>query len=234
MRWPRCTLALLLTAAPGVAIAMGDDDPLVTMAKLDKLETAAGELWSTVRFEGQAWMGYDLNKLVLKSEIEQEDHDTESSDLELLYSRGVAPYWDFQAGWKRDFRPSPQRDWLALGFQGLAPYFFEVDATVYVNDSGDSSLQVSAEYELLLTQRLILSPELELVANGYNDEATGAGSGLSTVEAGIRLRYEIRREFAPYIGVHWEKLFGNTADFARVEGEDADDLALVLGIRAWF
>lgn len=230
----RCCAVSLLASVPGTALGMGDDDPLLAMFKIDKLETAADDLWSTGRFEGQAWVGHDLNKLVLKSEVEQEEKHTEQGDVELLYSRAVAPYWDFQLGWKHDFQPTPERDWLAIGFQGLAPYFFEVDSTLYLNDSGDSSLSFAAEYELLFTQRLILSPEIELVANGYNDYATGAGSGLSSLEAGLRLRYEFRREFAPYIGIHWEKLYGNTSDFARLAGEDKDDLSLVLGIRAWF
>jgi copper resistance protein B len=226
--------AILLQCISVLSFAMGDDDPLTAMVKVDKLETAANELFATTRFEGQAWAGYDLSKLVLKSEIEREDHDTESSDLELLYSRAVAPFWDLQIGWKHDFRPGPERDWLAIGFQGLAPYFFEVDSTLYANDSGESWLDVSLEYELLLTQKLILTPEIEFVVNGYNDEERGAGSGFSSLEAGLRLRYEFRREFGPYIGIHWEKLFGNSADFARQDGEDIDDVYVVLGVRAWF
>lgn len=214
------------------ALAMGDDDPLLTMVRVDKLETSPGE--SQARVEAKAWTGYDLHKLYLKTESEIEDGATDSADLELLYSRAVSPYWDLQLGWKRDFQPGPKRDWLAVGLQGLAPYFFEIDTTLYLSDSGDSSLNFSAEYEILLTQRLILSPEVEFVVNGYDDERTGAGSGLASVEAGIRIRYELRREFAPYLGVQWESLYGDTADFARSEGEDRDDIVFVVGVRAWF
>ncbi|MCB1727488.1 MAG: copper resistance protein B, partial [Gammaproteobacteria bacterium] len=151
-----------------------------------------------------------------------------------LYSRAIAPYWDLQVGWRHDIRPKPDRDWLAIGFEGLAPYWFEVDAAAFIGEGGQVGARLEAEYEWMFTQRWVLSPELKVNLHTKNDEATGTGSGLSDTELGLRLRYEIRREFAPYIGVNWVKKYGNTADFARDEGEDTDDVQFVAGVRAWF
>jgi copper resistance protein B len=130
--------------------------------------------------------------------------------------------------------PTPNRDWLAIGFQGLAPYFFEIDAAAFIGNNGQTALRLEAEYEVMLTQKLILTPEVEINAYSKDDEATGVGSGLSDIELGLRLRYEIRREFAPYIGVNWNKKYGDTANFSRDEGEDVSDTQFVVGIRAWF
>lgn len=229
MLWP-----LLIGLPVGETLAAGRDDPLVTMVELDRLEIAVDEDETPSLLEGQAWLGYDLSKLWLKTEVEREGSHTESADLELLYGRAVSPYWDVQLGWKRDFKPGPTRDWLAIGLQGLAPYYFELDSTLYLGDNGRSSVRIEAEYELLFTQRLILTPELELDFNGYNDPATGTGSGLASTEFGLRLRYEIRRELAPYIGVFWERNYGNTADFTRAEGASISDSRVVLGLHAWF
>lgn len=228
----RVMACLLALPAPGV-FSMGDDDPLLSMVMVERLEAGLDDSDTPQWLEAQAWAGYDLNKLWLKTELEREDSTTESADLELLYGRAIAPYWDAQVGFKHDFDPGPSRNWLALGVQGLAPYYFEVDSTLYLG-SNRASLQLEAEYELLFTQRLILSPRAEVVLNSYNEEKRETGSGLSTVEAGLRLRYEIYREFAPYIGVHWEHAYGNTGDYRREEGEERGDIHVVIGIRAWF
>jgi len=229
-------LLVILAAVcyPQESQAMGKDDPLLTMVMIDKLEFGLTDESIPQRLEMQAWAGYDLSKLWLKSDVEREGGNTDSADVEVLYGRAISPYWDVRVGWKHDFEPTPSRDWAAIGIYGLAPYFFEVDSTAYINSSGQVSLDLSVEYEVLFTQRLILSPEIEAVINGSDDSDTGSGSGVSSIEAGLRLRYEIRREFAPYIGVHWERSYGNTADFDRVKGEDIDDFYVVVGIRAWF
>ncbi len=225
-------LALLAAALP--ATAGMEDDPLLTMIKIDQLEIRDTDGPDPLVFDGQLWVGKDLNKLWIKSEIERVDGETEENELQLLYGRAIAPYWDLQVGWRRDFKPEPEQDWLAVGMQGLAPYYFEVEATAFISDDSQANLRLEAEYELLFTQRLILSPEIE--ANFYTDDdpERGIGSGLSDVELGLRLRYEIRREFAPYIGINWAKKFGNTEDFATAEGEDAEDAQFVAGIRAWY
>ncbi|MGB2130243.1 MAG: copper resistance protein B, partial [Marinobacterium sp.] len=133
-----------------------------------------------------------------------------------------------------DNQPGPSRTYAVAGLQGLAPYFFEVDANLFLSDEGDTSARLEAEYDLLLTQRLILQPAAELNVAFSDDEEIGIGTGLSSAELGLRLRYEVNRKFAPYLGVQWERKFGNTADYARNEGEDIESTAFVLGISAWF
>mgnify|MGYP003575615952 CR=1 FL=1 len=193
------------------------------------LDHGRGEAW-----EAQAWFGSDLNRLWLRSEGERERGRTEAADLEVLYGRSVTPWWDLVTGLKHDFKPGDSRDWAAIGVQGLAPYKFEVSATAYVGESGATAATVEAEYEVLLTNRLILQPRVEIEAFGKDDPARGLGSGLSTAEAGLRLRYEFTRRFAPYVGVAWERAYGGTADHRRGEGEAVEDTRLVAGLRLWF
>lgn len=225
---------LVLLATSYSASAGMEDDPLLFMAKIDQFEIRNTDGDDPLVFEGQAWLGKDLNKLWIKSEVERVNSETEENELQLLYGRAVAPYWDFQIGWRRDFKPEPEQDWLAVGFQGLAPYYFEIDTALFISDDDQVNLRLEGEYEWMLTQRLILSPEIEVNFFSDDDSERGVGSGLSNLEAGLRLRYEIRREFAPYIGVNWTKIFGDTADFAKEEGEDTSDSQFVAGIRAWF
>ncbi len=225
---------LLLLVGAGTAHAGMNDDPLLVMGKLDRFEIRDTDGPDPLAWDAQGWIGKDLKKLWFKTEGERVDGETEDFEVQALLDRAIAPYWDFQVGWRGDFRPKPRRDWLAIGVQGLAPYFFEVDAAFFVSDSGRTSARLDAEYEMLFTQRLILTPEIEINLFGRDDSAVGVGSGLSDIEAGLRLRYEIRREFAPYVGVNWWRKFGGTADFARAAGEDAQDAQVVAGIRAWF
>ncbi|MCW9023119.1 MAG: copper resistance protein B, partial [Gammaproteobacteria bacterium] len=185
-------------------------------------------------WEVDAWLGKDLNKLWFKSEGEYVDSKTEEAETQLLYSRAIAPFWDFQAGWRHDSKPVPKRDWLAVGFKGLAPYLFEVDATLFLGESDQVGARLQAEYEYMFTQKLVLSPEIEVNFHTKSDELVETGSGLSDMEVGLRLRYEIWREFAPYVGVNWWNKFGKTADYARDEGEKTSDVQFVAGIRAWF
>jgi copper resistance protein B len=212
------------------------DDPLLTMVKIDKLEVQdadSGEHHPVV-LDGYAWIGKDLNKLYLKTEVEQVAGETEEAELQLLYSRALYPFWDVQLGWRHDAQPSPDRDWLAIAVQGLAPYLFEVDASLFIGESGRLAARLDAEYEYMFTQRWVLTPEVEINAYSKDDPDRGLGSGISDMFAGLRLRYEIRREFAPYVGVNWNRQFGETADITRAAGEDSSDTRLVLGIRAWF
>lgn len=227
------SLALSLLLSPSIQAAV-TDDPLLTMVTVDQLEKRDASGGNPLVWEIQGWLGYDLEKLVFKTEGERAEGKTEDAELQLLYSRAVDPYWDFQIGVRHDFRPDPSQNWAVIGFQGLAPYFLETDASLFIGESGQSALRLEAEYELMFTQQWVLAPEIEVNLYAEDDEARGIGSGLSDLELGLRLRYEIRREFAPYIGLNWERKFGQTADFAREEGEDDDDLQVVLGIRAWF
>ena len=214
--------------------AATEDDPLLMKAMVDQLELRLTSGDNPLAWDGEAWLGKDLNKLWLKTEGEYVNGDVEDAELQLLYSRAIAAFWDFQVGWRGDLRPRPDRNWLAVGFKGLAPYFFAVDAAIFIGDSGRTAARIEMEYEMLLTQRLILTPEFETNLYGKKDVELGIGSGLSDVEIGLRLRYEIRREFAPYIGLNWWKKFGDTANFAEAAGQETDDLQVTLGIRAWF
>ncbi len=226
---------LFFLIIPSLAFSGGmDDDPLLTMLVVDQLETRNNDGRDPLVWDAEGWIGKDLHKLWIKTEGEYVDSRVEEVELQALYSRAVAPFWDIQLGWRRNIRPTPNRDWLAFGVKGLAPYFFDIDAALFVGDAGRTSARLQVEYEIMLTQRLVLVPEIELNLYGKDDPATGIGSGLSNIEAGLRLRYEIRREFAPYIGLNWTKLYGDTADFARAEEVDTDDIQFVFGIRAWF
>lgn len=230
----RIPVIFLLLGPINSALASGEDDPLLTKTMINQLEVRNADDSNPWVLDGQSWIGKDLQKLWFKIDAERTDGETEDAEVQALYSQAVAPYWDIQLGVRKDIKPSPSRTWAVLGIQGLAPYFFEIDTALFIGESGRTALRLNAEYEMLFTQRLILSPELEVNFYGQNDADLGIGSGLSDVEAGLRLRYEIRREFAPYIGVNWTKSYGNTADFARIDGKDTDELEWTIGLRAWF
>jgi len=223
-----------LLSFSSLALSGAKDDPLLVMGKLDQFEVRSTEGEDPLVLEGQAWLGYDLNKLWLKADVEREDDESEGVEIQALYSHAISAFWDVQAGLRKDFIPTPDRTWGVIGIQGLAPYKFEVDAALFVGESGRSAARFEAEYELLFTQRLILTPEIEVNAYGQNDVDTGNGSGLADVELGLRLRYEVRREIAPYVGVNWEKKYGNTADFTELQGGEVEDTQFVVGVRAWF
>ncbi|MGB0132727.1 copper resistance protein B, partial [Dokdonella sp.] len=182
----------------------------------------------------QAWYGSDLNKLWFKLEGERSDGKMESVRSELLWDKAISAYWGLQTGIRHDFEDGPDLNWAAFGVQGLAPYWFEVQATAYLGESGRTALRLEVEYEILLTQRLILQPDLEINFYGKDDPARDIGSGLSDVEFGLRLRYEITRKFAPYVGVVWSKKYGQTATYAQAANEDVQDTQLVAGVRLWF
>lgn len=187
-------------------------------------------------WEAQAWVGNDEDKVWFKSEGEyaEDDGRLEEAELQALYSRAIGPFWDVQFGLRRDFRPEPTRTYAVVGLQGLAPYWFELDSQLFLSDEGDVSVRLEAEYDVRLAQRLILQPRLEVNAAFSDDETIGIGSGVSTAEFGLRLRYEIRREFAPYFGVSWERAFGKTRDLQDAVSADADGIALTAGLRIWF
>ena len=172
--------------------------------------------------------------IVFQAEGDFADGELEDAGTELLWGHAVAAYWGSQLGLRYDSGEGPDRTWVAFGIQGLAPYWFEVDATGYVGDEGRTAFNLEVEYELLLTQRLILQPRIEVDWYGKSDSARGVGSGFSEASLGLRLRYEVLREFAPYIGLNWWKKFGDTANFAQAAGQETDDLQVTLGIRAWF
>ena len=200
----------------------------------NRLEAIDAEHGDAQAWEGQAWFGSDTDRLWLRSEGEREDGRVEDANLEALYGRAISPWWDVVVGARHDFRPRSGQTWAAIGLQGMSPYKFEVSATAYIGESGRTALNFEAEYELLLTNRLILQPLIEVDLYGRDDPQRGTGAGLSSLEAGLRLRYEITRQFAPYVGVSWERAFGDTADYRRAAGEGRSDASLVAGVRVWF
>ena len=200
---------------------------------LNQLEGRFGAAGSSFRWSGEAWTGTDMNRLWLKSEGEVTDDRLEDGQQEIFYDRPISTYFDLQAGLRSDIDAAPGRTWAAFGIQGLMPYFFEVSATAYASSNGHYAAKLEGSYELLLTQRLILQPQVE--ANFYSkaDPPRDLGSGLSDIDAGLRLRYEFSRKFAPYIGVTYAGKFGGTADIARAAGEHTDDVRFTVGVRAW-
>jgi copper resistance protein B len=202
----------------------------------DRFEYVDGNGHEQLLWDVDAWHGGDLHKLWLKSEGEQgvDGGGTEGAELQVLYSRAVSPYFDLQAGIRHDFEPGPQRTYAVMGFQGLAPYWFEVDVAAFLSERGDLTASVEVEYELLLTQRLILQPRIELALAAQRVSEREMGRGVTEVEAGLRLRYEIRRALAPYVGVEWQRIVGDSRELARDAGEDLEDVVWVAGIRFWF
>lgn len=187
------------------------------------------------RLDGEAWFGEDINRLTLKSEGEGSfGSGVDSAEVQVLYSRALDPYWNLQAGVRQDFQPGPARTYATIGIEGVAPYWFDVEGALFLSDKGDLLARASAYYDQRITQRLILQPRLELNFAAQDMPRNGIGSGLSNAELGMRLRYEVAREFAPYMGVSWERKFGNTADYARLRGEETGGFSFVLGVRSWF
>lgn len=211
------------------------DQRIVSFALLDRLEYAWGDDADTRVWDAQGWIGGDWNKLWLKTEGESvAGGETEEAQFEALYARLIAPFWYVQAGIRHDTRPEPSRTYAAFGIQGLGLYWFEVDATAYVSEEGDLSANFEAEYDFRITQRLILQPRFETGIASSEEKELGIGQGFNDLALGLRLRYEFRRELAPYVGVAWHRKLGDTADLAREEGDDVESTALVAGIRAWF
>lgn len=229
-RPPALTDADRAAAFPLLHAAHDHADPLVWMVQADRLEWHRDD---TLAWSGKAWIGRDRGRLWLRSEGERSQGATGSS-LEALWGKPLDAWWDLLAGLRHDDGHGPARDWLAVGVQGLAPYKFEVQATAYLGSGGRSMLRAEVEYELLLANRLILQPRIEAVLRGRDDDARGIGAGLSEASAGLRLRYEIRREIAPYIGYEWSNRYGRTADRAITSGDATRDHGWVAGLRFWF
>jgi len=195
-----------------------------------RLGSGGGYEW-----DGEAWYGGDLNRLVLKSEGEGAwSHGVEDAEVQVLFSRAVGLYTDLQVGVRHDFEPGPQRTYATVGFESLFPYWFEAEGALFLSDKGELLARLEGSYDVRLTQRLVIQPRAELNFAAEDIPERGVGSGLSDAELALRLRYEIKREFAPYVGVVWSRKVGDSARFARAHGEDASDTRVVLGLRAWF
>lgn len=202
---------------------------------IDRLEVQIADGEDGYVWEANAWYGGDIDKLWIKSEGEGEFAGSlEEAEIQALWSHAIGPYFDVQAGVRYDIRPEPDRAHAVLGIQGLAPYFFEIDVAGFLSDEGDLTARIEAEYDQRITQRLILQPRIELNLAAQDIPEIGIGSGLSDLEAGLRLRYEFVPEFAPYIGVEWQRQFGDTADFTRAAAGDPDRIVFLAGVKLWF
>ena len=209
------------------------DRPINWFVLFDQLEWQGGDSGS-FNLENTSWIGGDINRLWIRAEAESDNDAVEAAAVHALWGRSFSRWWDFVAGVRQDFRPGDPQTWAAFGIQGLAPYWFEIEATGYLGAGGRTHARIEAEYDLLLTNKLVLQPLGGLELYGKSDPERGIGAGLSSIEAGLRLRYEIRREFAPYLGITWDrKLFG-TADLARDNGEQVGAARLAFGVRTWF
>lgn len=202
---------------------------------LDRLEATSGDGEEGYAWDIQGWYGGDINRFWWKSEGEGAlDDDVEHAELQLLYSRAVTPYFDLQGGLRQTYRPEGDRTDLVLGIQGLAPYWFEVDGALFLSNKGEITARAQAEYDLRLTQRLILQPRAEMSLSAEEIPEFAIGAGVTSVLAGARLRYEITRSLAPYIGVEWNGAVGETRDLVKASGDDPAATHIVIGLRALF
>ena len=223
-----------MTAARRVLVAE-NGDIRVGAVMIDQLEATSVDGEEGYAWDAQGWYGGDIHRFWWKSEGEGEfGGELEEAEVQALYSRAFTPYFDFQTGLRQTYRPEGDRTDLVVGVQGLAPYWFEVDAAAFLSNKGELTARAEVEYDQRITQKLILQPRAEVNLSAEDIPELGIGAGLSTLQVGARLRYEIRREFAPYVGVEWTRSFGATRDFAEARGRSAEDTRLVVGVRAWF
>ena len=190
---------------------------------------------NTLTYDLQGWYGTTYDRLVIKTEGELSQGKFEENQTDILWGHAVSAFWDAQLGVRLDsYDEGKSRQWLALGLQGLAPYWFELDMTAYLGERGNTALTIEAEYELLLTQKLIFQPRAELSLYGKDDLQNDLGSGLSSSAFGFRMRYEVNRQFAPYLGIEWVNQYGKTADLSKLQGNESHDTRILAGIRFWF
>lgn len=227
---------ILLAATPAAAqddldMAAAHESRLFHMAEIELDYADANDgLWN---WNANGWIGGDTDRLWFRSRGEIADGEAEKGEAELFYGRNFHPFWDALIGVRQDFEPDGET-YLAAGVAGLAPYFFETEATGFLSAEGDLSARLEQSFELPVTQRLIAEPHAELEFFAQDVPERDVGAGFSSVEAGLQLRYEITRKFAPYVDLVWERDLGETASIARANGEDVDSTTLRFGIRAWF
>ncbi|MCK9621400.1 MAG: copper resistance protein B [Methylobacter sp.] len=212
---------------------MGDEDNFGSLLA-DRLESVTTRGNTAMTYDWQAWYGQTYNRALIRAEGEIESGKFKDARNELLWAHAITAYLDTQLGVRYDTGKGTDRGWLAFGIQGLLPYWLYVEATAYANEQGRTAFRLETEYDLLLTQKLILQPRIEMNFYSQRDDTRDVSSGLSNIEAGLRLRYEVRREFAPYVGIEWASRFGSAANNIRAAGKDAEEARLVAGVRLWF
>jgi copper resistance protein B len=220
-------------AFPDVAGHAVHDEAVHTFVLFDQLEWQSDSEGTGLSWDVRGWVGGDRHRFFFRSEGSRDHGRLEDAGVDLLYARPVSPWWDVVAGLRQDVRPGPSRTWAAFGVQGQEPYWIHVEATAYVGAGGRTHVRLEAEHELLLTNRLVLQPLIEVDLHGKDDLEREVRAGLSTMDAGVRVRYEVRREIAPYVGVMWRRTFFGTADLARARGEKVLNLHAVAGVRIW-
>lgn len=234
-----CLLAFATTTAAFAAGAHSKNDPMEEPvlfwgagAEIDGADNAWFERndGALINWDAYAWVGGDDVKFRLEAEGEALDGDVEASEIRALVSWNIATFWDLQAGIRYDTEPDGL-GWAVLGVQGLAPYFFETDARLFVSENGDAALRLEQTFDLLLTQRLILQPHIEANAYAQDIPELGVGAGLAAIEAGLQLRYEFDRKFAPYVDIVYDRKLGETSQFARAAGEDPEAVSIRFGLR---
>lgn len=231
---PLLTDADRAAAFPDVAGHGVHDKKINSFILLDKFEYQEADNGSALAWDTKGWIGGDVDRLWLRSEGERTNGITENAEFQALWGHAIGPWWDVVTGVRQDFKPGSPQTWGALGVQGMALYNFEAEATAYIGEHGQTAARFEGDYDILLTNRLILQPTAEVNLYGKNDSQRGIGSGLANTEVGFRLRYEIVRQFAPYVGVTWNRSYGKTADLASDNGEKTNEARFVAGIRMWF
>jgi len=236
--WASALLVLLLAVQVRPVGAQTMDHMKYLFVMIDHLEHAPSFGERPVLLGGQAWYGGDFNRIWMKVDAHASTREREGDvEAQLLYSRLVSPWWDLQAGvrvdrtWGGEGRTRPH---LAVAIQGLAPYWFEVESALFVDVDGHVSGTVAAAYDVLLTQSLMLEPELSVGWAAQEVPEWGIGAGIHDFEVGTRLRWEIRREIAPYVGYLWGRSFGATSDLRTAVGAPYRQGSFVLGVRAWY
>ncbi|MCC7126400.1 MAG: copper resistance protein B [Acidobacteria bacterium] len=230
---PPLTDADRAAASPDVDGHAVHDTAINYFVLFDQFEWQSGSGADAFSWDTKGWIGQDIHRFWFRTEGDRAGGRTEQAQTHLLYGRAIARWWDVTAGVRVDTLPSTPRTALALGVQGLAPYWFEVEASAYIEPSGRTHVRIETEYELLITNRLVLQPLVEFEVYGRADPERHIGAGLSTADVGLRLRYEFKRELAPYIGVVWNRKFFGTADRARAADHTVNDARFVAGLRWW-
>jgi len=247
MRSIRNALLVGVLLLVGSLPALGQQRPLIRFANehwlafvlFDRLELEPASAGQPLAWDMDGWVGKVYDRLWVRSEGDlRTDRREGEMEFQVLYSRLIAPYWDAQIGTRMELALAEgevrRRFHLAVGLEGLAPYWFEMEPQVFISQDGDISASLLASHDVFITQRLILQGQLEALAALQEVPEWGVGRGLNMVDTSFRLRYEIRREFAPYVGFRWQRLFGGTADIAQNEGEAISQTGLVFGIRVWY
>ena len=219
---------LIIGMLNNLAFAGGADDPLLYKFSAEKFEVKMAED-NPIDWDMNFWVGKDLEKIYIYSEGSGSNSDIDETENSLVYSKAISSFWDYQIGIAYDTTKTDEELWFITGFQGLAPYFFETSVNLLISDDGNFGLRADIDYDLLLTQKLILTPSLETSFYTKNNEDMEQGSGLSTTKVGLRLRYELIREFAPYVGFSWNKTYGKTSEY-----HDLDEARVVVGVKFWF